>query len=104
MAQTYGGGFMAVSTTGATVTTGAASAAVSIPVDGSGNRPNYIRIAATAESYVKIGIGSPACTANDILVQPSDAVFLQVPKGATQVTYIQGTATAKVNIVALDNS
>lgn len=104
MAQTYSGGFMAVSTTGVTVTTGAASAAVAIPVDGSGNRPNYVRIAATAESYVKIGIGSPAATNQDILVQPSDAVHLQVPKGATQVTYIQGTSTAKVNIVALDNS
>lgn len=104
MANTFNGGFIAVNATGATVTTSAVSAAVTIPVDASGNRPNYVRIAATAESYVKVGIGSPAATNQDILVQPSDAVFLQVPKGATQITYIQGAAAAKVNITPLDNS
>lgn len=104
MAQIYNGGFIAVNAVGVTVSTGAASAAVNIPVDASGNRPNYVRIAATAESYVKVGIGSPAATTNDILVQPSDAVFLQIPKGATQITYIQGGSSAKVNIVPLDNS
>lgn len=104
MAQTYSGGFISVNATGVTVTTGAASAAVNIPVDASGNRPNYVRIVATAESYVKVGIGSPAATANDILVQAADAVILAVPKGATQITYIQGAPAARVNITPLDNS
>jgi len=104
MANTYGGGFIVVNAVGITVTTGAASAAIAIPVDASGNRPNYVRIAATAESYVKVGIGSPACTANDILIQAADAVILQIPKGATQITHIQGAGPARVNIVPLDNS
>ena len=104
MSQTYGGGFLCVNAVGITVTTGAASAAVNIPVDASGNRPNYLRIASTAESYVKVGIGSPAATINDILVQNADAVILQVPRGATQITYIQGAAAARINITPLDNS
>jgi hypothetical protein len=103
MAQTYNGGFIAVNAAGTTVTTGAASAAVNIPTDGSGtNRPNYIRVAATAESY--FNVRGVAATTNDILVQPSDAVVIQVPKGVTQVNYIQGAASAKMNIVPLDNS
>lgn len=101
MAQIYGGGFITVNAVGTTVTTGAASQLVNIPVDASGNRPNYVRIAATVESYVSV---RGTATANDILVQPSDSVILQVPKGVTQIAYIQGTTSGKVNIVPLDNS
>lgn len=101
MAQIYNGGFICVNTVGATVTTSASSQLVSIPVDASGNRPNYVRIAATTESYVSV---RGVATTSDILVQPSDAVILQVPQGATQIAYIQGTSSGKVNITALDNS
>lgn len=102
MAQQYSGSFLCINATGVTVTTGAASAAVNIPVDASGKRPNYIRVAATGESYINV-LGA-AATQNDILVQPSDAVTIQVPRGVTQVNYIQGANPAKVNIVPLDNS
>lgn len=102
MAQTFNGGFFCVNAVGATVTTGAASAAVNIPTDASGNRPNFVRVAATTESY--FNVRGVAATTNDILVQPSDAVVVQVPKGITQINYIQGTSTGKVNIVPLDNS
>jgi P pilus assembly chaperone PapD len=104
MAQTYNGAFVSVNAAGTTVTTGAASASVAVPVDSSGNQPNYVRIAATVESYVKIGGGTPTATANDIMVQPADAIILQVPRVASKVAYIQGTATGKVNITPLDNS
>lgn len=102
MAQTYKGGFVCVNAVGATVTTGAASAAVNIPTDASGNRPNYIRVAATTESY--FNVRGVAATNNDVLVQPSDAVIIQVPKGVTQVNYIQGGSAGRMNIVPLDNS
>lgn len=101
MAQTYGGGFIVVNSVGTTVTTGATSALVNVPVDTSGNRPNYVRIAATAESYISF---RGTATTNDVLVQPSDSVIIQVPKGVTQIAYIQGTATGKVNILPMDNS
>lgn len=101
MAQIYNGGFVCVNAVGVNVTTGAASQLVNVPVDASGNRPNYVRIAATTESYVSV---RGTATTGDILVQPADALILQIPKGVTQIAYIQGTSAGKVNIVPLDNS
>lgn len=104
MAQIYNGGFINVTVAGTSQATGAASARVSIPVDGSGNRPSYVRIAARNECYVKIGDSSVTATINDILVQNADSIILQCPKAATHIAYIQGTAAGQVNIVPLDNS
>jgi len=101
MAQTYNGAFITSNAAGVTVTTGAANS-VAIPVDASGNRPNYLRVAATTESY--FNLRGATATTNDILVQPSDAVIIQVPKGQTSLFYIQGTTSGKMNIVPLDNS
>lgn len=104
MAQTYGGGFIVVTQVGVSAATGASSARSAIPTDGSGNRPNYVRIAARNECYVKIGDSTVAATANDILVQPSDSIILKVGKADTHIAYIQGTAAGQVNIIPLDNS
>lgn len=102
MSQTYSSSFISVNAVGTTVTTGAASAQANIPNDSSGNLPRYIRVAATTESYVKIG-SNPTATTNDILVQPSDSVILSVAQGITKIAHIQGTSSGKVNIVPLDN-
>lgn len=102
MSQTFNGGFLTVQTVGKTQTTGAASARVTIPVDSAGNVPRFIRVAAVTESYVKLGDSTVAATTNDILVQPADAVILTV-NGATNIAYIQGTSTGKVNILPLEN-
>ena len=104
MAQIYGGGFIVATATGFSAATGAASARSAIPVDGSGNRPSYIRVAARNECYVKIGDSSVTATTNDILVQNADAIIIQVPKAATHIAYIQGTAAGQVNVTPLDNS
>jgi len=104
MAQTFSGGFAVITTTGFTAATGAASARTAIPVDASGNRPNFVRIAGINECYVKLGDSSVTATANDTLIQPADAIYLQVGKGNTHIAYIQGTAAGKVNVQALDNS
>ena len=103
MAQTYGGGFIVVTTSGSTVTTGAASARVAIPPASDTNVPRYIRVAATTESYVKIGNSSVAATANDLLIQPADSAIIQVPNGVTHIAYIQGISSGKVNIVPLES-
>lgn len=101
MSKTYEGGPITVTQTGATVTTGTASAQVAVPTDGEGNLPRYVRVAATGESYVKFG-ANPVAATGDLLVQPSDSVIVAVC-GAAKMAYIQGTATAKVNIVPLAN-
>lgn len=91
-----------VTKTGTTVTTGAASASVAIPTDSAGNRPNYVRVAATGESYVMPGTSTVVATANSLLVQPSDSVILALG-GSTHIAYIQGTASAKVSITPLED-
>ena len=55
---------------GSTVTTSGTSVALAIPVNQSGNRPLYIRVAATNESYVQMGGSTVAATANSVLIQP----------------------------------
>lgn len=103
MSNIYSGGFVTVTSVGTTLTTGAASANAAIPVASDGNRPRYLRVAATAESYVKLGTSGVAATTNDLLVQPADAVLLAIPNGITHIAVIQGTASAKVNIMPLEN-
>jgi len=98
-------GFLPVGvTTGSTVTTGAASATVAIPNGSAGVLPRFIRIAATTESYIKLGVAGVTATANDTLVQPADALIIPVPNGVTTVAYIQGTSAGKVNIVPIEAS
>lgn len=103
MSQTYSGGAMHIVSTGVSAATGAASARSAIPVDASGNRPKYIRVAGRNECYVKVGDSTVTATTNDVLVQPADAVILQVTTGHTHIAYIQGTAAGQVNIVPLEN-
>ena len=103
MAHTFHAGVTIV-TTGFSAATGAASASSAIPNDSSGRAPNYIRVAARNECYVKLGLSGATATTNDILVQPADSIYLQVPKGITHIAYIQGTAAGQVNVTPLENS
>lgn len=103
MSNTYSGGFFTITTVGITVTSAASSAASAIPVASDGNRPRYLRVAATNETYVKLGTSGVAATSNDIMVQPADAAILQVPLGITHIAVIQGGSPGKVNITPLEN-
>jgi hypothetical protein len=103
MAQSFHSGVTIVAT-GFSAATGAASAVTAIPNDSSGRAPNYIRVAARSECYVKLGTAGATASTNDILVQPADSIFLQVPKGITHIAYIQGTAAGQVNVSPLENS
>lgn len=102
MSNTYSGGPIAVSVSGFTAATGAASARTAIPVDYSGNLPRYIRIAGINESYVRLGDVTVVATTNDTLIQPADSAIMPV-LGRTHIAYIQGTAVGKVNVVPLEN-
>lgn len=90
--------------TGLTVTTGASSAQITIPNCANGTLPRFIRIAATTESYVKLGVSGVTATTNDLLIQPADSMILAVPLGITTVAYIQGTSSGKVNVTPLEMS
>lgn len=92
-----------VASTGTTVTSGAASASVAIPNASDGVKPRYVRIAASGESFVKMGVGAgTTATNNDVLIQPADCVIMSVG-GNTHIAYIQGPAAARVNITPLED-
>ena len=95
--------FITVTATGSTIATSATSTSVTIPAASSGEIPRYIRVSATAACYVKLGVSAATATANDILVQPADAVVLHVPSGVTKIAAIQDTAAGKCNVVPLEN-
>ena len=105
MSQSFGGGFYTIMAVGVTQGTSGTSAAVAIPVDSSGNRPNYIRVTASNEVFVKLGLVGVVATNQDTLVQPADSVVLQVPKGITHIAGIQGAGGAgRFNVVPLESS
>lgn len=87
---------------GVTVTTGVASVAILIPNAANGQKPRYVRIAATTESYVAMALSTVVATINSMLVQPADCVLLAVG-GATHIAYIQGATVGKVNITPLED-
>jgi len=93
-----------ITATGTTVTTGAASsAAIAVPTTSENTKPNYVRISATVESYIRFGTsGVPAATTNDILIQPADSMVLALA-GCTHFRHIQGTTTGKINILPLED-
>lgn len=91
-----------VVTTGFSAATGAASARTAIPTNAAGAAPNYIRVSARNECYIKVGSVAVTATANDVLVQPADSLILRVG-GNTHVAYIQGVAAGLVNVVPLED-
>lgn len=103
MSNTYEGGPISVNSVGTTITTGAASASATIPNDSAGNIPRYVRVASTAACFIKLGVAAATATANDMLIQPADAVILHIPSGITKIAAIQDTVAGKLNVVPLDN-
>lgn len=91
-----------VGTTGTTVTSGASTANVAIPVNANGDIPKYVRLMVTGNLYVKAGQSSVTATTNDMLLSPNFDVILNV-HGCSKIAYIQETASAKLNITALES-
>jgi hypothetical protein len=95
--------FITVAAVGTTITTSGTSASATIPNDSAGKVPRFVRVAATAACYVKIGTSAATATANDMLVQPGDAVILHIPQGVTKIAAIQDSAAGKCSVVPLEN-
>lgn len=95
--------FVTIVAPSANITTGAASASITIPTTSSGEYPRYIRVSSINAAYVKLGTTSATAVAGDILVQPADALILHVPSGYTKIAAIQDAAAGKVNVAPLEN-
>ena len=104
MSKTFQSSFLTVTTAGIGVATVTASAATALPVDGSGNLPNFIRCAATVACHVRLGLVGQAATTADTMIQPGDAVVMAVPKGITHIAYIRNTADGFLSVVPMANS
>lgn len=89
--------------TGSTTTTGAASAGATIPNASSGEKPRFVRVAATAACTFRMGSGAQTAITTDLLIQAGDAVVLQVPSGFTQYAAIQVTVAGIVQVSPLEN-
>lgn len=89
-------------TTGASITTSAASAGATIPLDSNGKVPRYIRISATVSACVRIGTGAQTAVATDLLVQPSEAVILAT-LGSTHIAAIQLSAAGVVQVSPVED-
>jgi len=90
--------------TGATITTSGTSASVAIPSTTGGNTPpKYVRLAATAACYVKLGQSGVTAVAGDLLVQPGDATIVAVA-GSTNIAALQVSAAGVLQISPLEES
>jgi hypothetical protein len=97
------GGYITVTATGVSQASGAASAGGTLPSCSSGEKPRFIRVAATAPACFRMGAGAQTAVATDLQVQPGDAVILQVPTGVTNFAVIQVAAAGVVQVSPLEN-
>jgi hypothetical protein len=97
-------GYPIISKTGANITTGAASADITIPLDSSGNVPRYLRLSATAACTFRTGSGAQTAVATDCQIQPGDSLIISLPGGHTHIAAIQVTVAGQLNVTPLENS
>ncbi|QLG87650.1 hypothetical protein HQ393_04930 [Chitinibacter bivalviorum] len=93
---------MTVTASGINIAATATSASAALPQTSNGTAPKYVRIAATAETYVKLGTSAGVTASSvDLLVQPADAVVLRC-WGFTHIAALAGS-TSKVSVVPLED-
>ena len=96
------GGFITVSVTGVALATSAVSNSTTIPNMSSGEKPRFIRVAATQPACVRIGAGAQTAVTTDLQVQPGDAVIMSV-NGNDKFAVIQVTAGGIVQVQPIEN-
>lgn len=93
---------LSVVKTGTTIAVTGVSAAVGVPTDSSGSIPKYIRVAATADCYVKIGPTGVTAAAGDMLIQPGAPIVLKTGF-APFIAAIQVSAAGTVQVSPLED-
>lgn len=96
-------GYVTILAPGVQQASGAASAGAAIPNMLSGEKPRFIRVAATVPASIRLGVGGVVATAADTQIQPGDAIIMHVPSGITNFAVIQVTAAGLVQISAMEN-
>lgn len=92
----------AVTKTGVNTTTGASSAAGTMPVGSDGFAPDYVYVTATAAAHIRFSsVASPTAVATDFLLQAGQQYRFRVI-GMGFFAVIQDTATGVVHVSPLD--
>ena len=95
--------FSNITSIGANVASGAASASTPLPTASSGEVSRYVRIVASVNAHIRIGASAVAATATDTFLGAGIPEFLMVPRGYTHIAAIQDTAVGVVNVVPLED-
>lgn len=87
---------------GVTISTSGTSASQALPNNGSGTKPNYVRIQVTNYAYIKFGVSGVTATTSDILMSPNNCEEFAI-SGNTHIAAIQQAAAGVVNVTPLEN-
>lgn len=94
--------FATITRPGANIATSGSSASVAIPNGEGAQIPKYVRIAATAAAYVRLGASGLTAAAGDMLVQPGDSIVVR-SIGFTHAAAVQVSAAGVVQISPVEN-
>jgi len=92
---------MQITTVGTGATTGAASAAITIPNDSSGNPARSVLVSVQGSTYVQPGITGLAATTGSMIVNPGYPVLLNVV-GLDVVAHLQLTAAQRIVVTPVE--
>lgn len=96
-------GYITVTVGGGVIATSAASAQTAIPNCSSGEKPRYVRVAASAPACIRMGKTSVTASNVDTQIQPGDATIFSVPLGYDVIAAIQVSGPGAVQISPLEN-
>ena len=102
MANVFQSSSMTVAATGIQLASGVASSGALLPNMSSGEKPRFIRVAATAPACIRLGKTTATAATTDLQVQPGDAVVLTT-NGMDFIACIQVTAGGIVQVSPLEN-
>ena len=82
-------------------TTGAASAAIAVPVDASGVRAEKVLVTVEGSSYVLPGLSTVVATTESIIMSHDSPMMFDV-RGLTHIAHLQLTAAQRITITPVD--
>lgn len=88
--------------TGVNITTSGVSAGATLPLNTAGVAPSFIRVAATAAAYIRIGTGAQTAVNTDMMLSPGEAVVLSTGKN-THIAALQVTAAGVVQVSPVED-
>lgn len=100
----YRNGVLLVTNTGSNTASAGTSASAALPVGSDGNVARMVRVTATAAAHFRTAVGAPTAVTTDLLIQPGDAVVLQIPYPHTHYAVIQSTGAGVVQVSPVEQA